>query len=360
MAETHQEIVKVWIAEGCIVCDACETDCPEVFDVTEETCLIRPAAAKADFTQNLTPSIKVAAEGCPVDVIKFDVVDVAGPEPEAWAAAAAVESAGAGASHGEGGASAAAAALPVSREAPDPKWVALLENAHLSGSRSAGGPPADIVKTAHVPAEAIQRALPLEDAPDAQFAIMIGSGDINPKPSVAEKIRSKSIVSRRGFLSFTFALLAIGWGSIAFVTATFGAWFQSFMVPKAPILPAARVRVGKLENYSEIGVYEDFKKDNIWIVNLVEEGQRHVVAISTICTHLGCIPNWLPGAQIFKCPCHGSGYRGNGVNFEGPAPRPLERYVIEVDATGVVIVDKSKVYRQELGQWSDPASFIAV
>ena len=44
MAETHQEIVKVWIAPGCIVCDACENDCPEVFDVQETTCLIRPPA----------------------------------------------------------------------------------------------------------------------------------------------------------------------------------------------------------------------------------------------------------------------------------------------------------------------------
>jgi len=50
----------------------------------------------------------------------------------------------------------------------------------------------------------------------------------------------------------------------------------------------------------------------------------------------------------------------NGVNFEGPAPRPLERYHIEIDPTGVMIVDKSKSYRQELGQWTDPNAFINV
>ena len=44
MADTHQEIVKVWIAPGCIVCDSCENDCPEVFEVQEETCIIRPEA----------------------------------------------------------------------------------------------------------------------------------------------------------------------------------------------------------------------------------------------------------------------------------------------------------------------------
>src|SRR3954465_7054788 len=82
-AETHQIVTKVWIAPGCIVCDACENDCPEVFDVQEQTCLIRPPALKADFLKPLTPSIIVAAEGCPVEVIKFETVEVPGPAP--WA-----------------------------------------------------------------------------------------------------------------------------------------------------------------------------------------------------------------------------------------------------------------------------------
>src|ERR1041385_254909 len=83
MAETHQVITKVWIAPGCIVCDACENDCPEVFDVQEQTCIIRPPAMSADFLKPLTPSIIVAAEGCPVDVIKFETQEVEGPAP--WA-----------------------------------------------------------------------------------------------------------------------------------------------------------------------------------------------------------------------------------------------------------------------------------
>src|SRR2546429_9782526 len=83
MAETHKEITKVWIAPGCIVCDSCENDCPEVFDVQEQTCIIRPPAMAEAFVRALTPSIIVAAEGCPVEVIKFDTVEVDGPAP--WA-----------------------------------------------------------------------------------------------------------------------------------------------------------------------------------------------------------------------------------------------------------------------------------
>src|SRR4051795_10151921 len=83
MAETHKVVTKVWIAPGCIVCDSCENDCPEVFDVQEQTCLIRPPAMSAEFLKPLTPSIQIAAEGCPVEVIKFETVEVAGPAP--WA-----------------------------------------------------------------------------------------------------------------------------------------------------------------------------------------------------------------------------------------------------------------------------------
>lgn len=78
---------RVWIEEGCIVCNACETTCPEVFNVTDDTCTIR-AEVRVDATESenrderaeLTPEvgeeladlIEEAAEGCPVEVIKFE------------------------------------------------------------------------------------------------------------------------------------------------------------------------------------------------------------------------------------------------------------------------------------------------
>jgi cytochrome b6-f complex iron-sulfur subunit len=50
----------------------------------------------------------------------------------------------------------------------------------------------------------------------------------------------------------------------------------------------------------------------------------------------------------------------DGVNFEGPTPRPLERLAVSKDADGYIVVDKRKVFRQELGQWDDPESFIPI
>ena len=63
-----------------------------------------------------------------------------------------------------------------------------------------------------------------------------------------------------------------------------------------------------------------FKKEfNVWVVR----DKESIYALSTVCTHLGCTPNWLEAEKKFKCPCHGSGFRSTGMHFEGPAPRPL-------------------------------------
>jgi len=50
----------------------------------------------------------------------------------------------------------------------------------------------------------------------------------------------------------------------------------------------------------------------------------------------------------------------HGVNFEGPAPRPLERYAIRRADDGQIEVDKSRKFQKELGQWNDPDSFLQV
>lgn len=62
-------VTKVWIEPGCIVCDACENEAPEVFHVLPDTCVVRENAPLGNAL-----SIKAAAEGCPVDVIKYTSV----------------------------------------------------------------------------------------------------------------------------------------------------------------------------------------------------------------------------------------------------------------------------------------------
>ena len=365
MAETHQIITKVWIAPGCIVCDACENDCPEVFDVTEETCLIRPPAQSPDFLRPLTPSILVAAEGCPVEVIKFETKEVEGPAP--WPKEGEEAPAGAATGGGETVARAPAAKVAAPPAPPDPKWQALLSTSKVSPSLSAGLGTTIRKSPEVIQAEEMIHAVHLpKDAPaDQKMAMLAVGGAYAPQPSLADRIRGAAAgagkTSRRNFN----LALVVGWGMVAAATATFGAMFQDFFGPKVLKEPKKQWRVGAIDQFAMPGtVDESFKKtpagsEGFWMVNL-QPGENKLVAISTICTHLGCIPNWLSGDQKFKCPCHGSGYYKDGINFEGPTPRPLERFAITKDADGFVVVDQTKVFRQELGEWENPESFVTL
>ena len=152
-----------------------------------------------------------------------------------------------------------------------------------------------------------------------------------------------------------------GWGLFAWSGVTGIGMLVSFLFPRAPFDPAQVFKVGFPEEFPPDTVSEAFKKKNqIWVCNQEYNGRRVLYALSTICTHLGCTPNWLEADQKFKCPCHGSGFYPNGINFEGPAPRPLERFKIFVGDDGQVVVDKTRKFQQEKGEWEDPDSYMAV
>ncbi len=156
--------------------------------------------------------------------------------------------------------------------------------------------------------------------------------------------------SRRGFF-----VLAAGWtlftgGMVAFLAA-----MGRFLFPNVLYEPRQTFRAGYPDEYAVDIVDERFKAAfACWIVR----NAGGFYALSTVCTHLGCTPNWLAADRKFKCPCHGSGYLITGVNVEGPAPRPLERFKITLADDGQIVVDKTVVFRQEKGQWGLPGSFL--
>ncbi len=158
--------------------------------------------------------------------------------------------------------------------------------------------------------------------------------------------------TRRSFIES----VATGWtlftaASVAGLIAT-----ARFFFPNDLFEPPTKFKIGPPSDYG-IGVDEKWKDAfQIWVVRDPEK----IFILSTVCTHLGCTPNWLSAESKFKCPCHGSGFYPTGVNFEGPAPRPLERFKIGLASDGQIEVDKGRKFQQELGQWRDPDSFLVV
>ncbi|MBI5757904.1 MAG: Rieske 2Fe-2S domain-containing protein [Planctomycetales bacterium] len=148
-------------------------------------------------------------------------------------------------------------------------------------------------------------------------------------------------------------------------TATMGVWTLAtarFMFPNIITEPPRKFKIGPPSDFDLGTVATKFVASSaIWIVHTDQyKGKSMIYALSSVCTHLGCTPSWLEGEQKFKCPCHGSGFYITGVNFEGPAPRPLERHGIRLAADGMLEVDKSVKFQEEMGQWDDPASYLEV
>jgi cytochrome b6-f complex iron-sulfur subunit len=175
---------------------------------------------------------------------------------------------------------------------------------------------------------------------------------------------------RRGFIQTlvagTFAAiagssLAVGFSSLAVTLNLWTLGFARFMFPNILTEPPTKFKVGFPNELSQGQVQTKFVAQfGVWIVRYEYDGQAQIYALQTVCTHLGCTPNWLEGEQKFKCPCHGSGFYKDGINFEGPAPRPLERFAIRVSDDGQLEVDKSRKFKEEVGQWRDPACFVPV
>ena len=55
------------------------------------------------------------------------------------------------------------------------------------------------------------------------------------------------------------------------------------------------------------------------------------VALSAVCTHLGCVVAWQEQAGEFLCPCHGGRFSAEGIVLGGPPPKPLESLVVLLD-----------------------------
>jgi len=146
-----------------------------------------------------------------------------------------------------------------------------------------------------------------------------------------------SQVQRRRFLGL--AVLAAG-GLIAAIYAIPGlAFLLGPALEKAqvenwiPLGPASKVEPGVPTLFRA-----NVRRQTGWIVNeeqmtvyvLTDDGRTYV-ALSNICTHLGCRVRWVEGEQQFFCPCHNGVFDKTGAVVSGPPPRPLDQYAVKVE-----------------------------
>lgn len=137
-------------------------------------------------------------------------------------------------------------------------------------------------------------------------------------------------VARRDFLGLA-ALWSAG-ATLAF------AILGMLRLPRAAVLPSPskRFRVALPES---LGEQEAFVPPGRSVALYRDAGG--VYAISTVCTHLGCIVK--PAADGFHCPCHGSRFAPDGTVISGPAPKPLPWLAVAQVDGNQVVVDEERV-----------------
>ncbi len=136
-------------------------------------------------------------------------------------------------------------------------------------------------------------------------------------------------MNRREFLNL--AWLA----SLGFLVVDLGGVTYLFALP--------RFRAGQFGGQISLGRAEEafpppggepinMPKGKFWLVRTQD---NRVAAIYKVCTHLGCLYNWINQTVRYRCPCHGSQFQLDGTYIAGPAPRSLDRFVVRLlDAQG--------------------------
>jgi len=155
-----------------------------------------------------------------------------------------------------------------------------------------------------------------------------------------EKAQRAGLWSRRDFFG------RLSWGGFGVVSLISLLAFVRSAFPRVLFVPPSTFKAGFPSDYPIGEVSEKYKTEfRVWIIR----EPAGFYAIFAKCTHLGCTPRWLAAENKYKCPCHGSGYYKTGYNFEGPAPRPMDRVKITLGEDGQLVVDKSVLFRMQPG-----------
>ena len=146
---------------------------------------------------------------------------------------------------------------------------------------------------------------------------------------MSDEILDKGGLSRRDFLGLA-SLWAVIFSSLTILTGI-------FRMPKANVRfeEPTKFKIGSADNFP-VGTVKKLDDRGIFIFS--DDDGLH--AISSVCTHLGCIVSITEWG--FQCPCHGSKYDGNGKVIGGPAPRNLPWLEISRNVEGSLEVDTAK------------------
>ena len=163
------------------------------------------------------------------------------------------------------------------------------------------------------------------------------------KMDTSETVNKRGISRRR--------LIGYAWiGAAAIVVGELIFGTLAFLWPrrKGPKVETVFI-AGKVSDF-KVGQVTPFRKERSFILRTGEG----FLAISGVCPHLHCIVNWNEMQKKFECPCHGAKFNEFGEVLEGPPPRPLDLYRLQIAAGNLVVDTASPIERNKF----DPSQLV--
>lgn len=130
-------------------------------------------------------------------------------------------------------------------------------------------------------------------------------------------------------------LRRLGWAGMVAGAGGFLAAAGRFSLPGVNLEDTTQAGGGRPEDL-RLGFPRFVEANRTWLLR----DEAGVLALSALCTHLGCTVRWENGA--FACPCHGSTYDSSGQVTRGPAPMPLQTVWVGLSTSGDLIVDRGR------------------
>jgi len=108
----------------------------------------------------------------------------------------------------------------------------------------------------------------------------------------------------------------------------------SYLAPRGTIGGPEKVTIPESEVPEGTARFFEYGGSSAVVVRTKDTG---VVALSAVCTHLGCIVQWDKQSQNFICPCHAGHYNAQGTVLSGPPPKPLPKLPFTVSNGQIVV-----------------------
>jgi cytochrome b6-f complex iron-sulfur subunit len=136
-------------------------------------------------------------------------------------------------------------------------------------------------------------------------------------------------------------LLKFSWTGLGLFLTGFMAAVLRFFWPRVSNRPDSSVQAGFPDDYRP-GQVVYLRGPKLFIIR----DKDGFFSLSARCTHLGCMVVWNKDHQMFLCPCHGGKFDAEGLNVEGPPPRPLEVLALGIDDNGYLVVNQDIVLKR--------------